>query len=103
MLARFCKGFLRQSYLRGRLLNFNVCENANVDHDSSEDHAPVSCAHCGMSMRYARAIATNGLPDLLAFQCDLCGVVVAGEAVAEAQKMGALSYDSPLRVKHRAF
>jgi len=56
-----------------------------------------------MSMRYARAIATNGLPDLLAFQCDLCGVVVAGEAVAEAQKMGALSYDSPLRVKHRAF
>lgn len=42
-------------------------------------------------MRFARTIATNGLPDLLAFQCDLCGVVVAGEAVAEARKMGTLT------------
>lgn len=38
-------------------------------------------------MRFARAIATVGLSDLQSFQCDLCGVVLTGEAVVEAAEM----------------
>ena len=36
-------------------------------------------------MRFARVIATVGLADLQSFQCDLCGVVLTGESVVEAQ------------------
>ena len=42
-----------------------------------------------MSMRFARTIANEGLPDLHAFQCDLCGLAVSGEAVADAMEMAA--------------
>ncbi len=45
------------------------------------------CPACGMSMRFARAVASIGLADLHSFQCDLCGVVLTGEAVTEAQNM----------------
>lgn len=52
---------------------------------SSSEHKQLPmCPACGMSMRFARAIATVGLSDLQSFQCDLCGVVLTGEAVAEA-------------------
>ena len=36
---------------------------------------------------FARTIAGDGLPDFHAFQCDLCGVAVSGEAVAEALEL----------------
>lgn len=38
-------------------------------------------------MRFARTIAGDGPPDFHAFQCDLCGVAVSGEAVAGALEL----------------
>lgn len=46
-----------------------------------------------MSMRFARVVATVGLADLQSFQCDLCGVVLTGEAIVEAAAM--ISASSP--------
>lgn len=40
-----------------------------------------------MSMRFARVIAAVGLADLQSFQCDLCGAVLTGEAVAGAAEI----------------
>ncbi len=42
-------------------------------------------------MRFARTIASDSLPDLQAFQCDLCGLAISGEAVAEALEMATQS------------
>ena len=53
---------------------------------SEEKQRPL-CPACGMSMRFARVIATLGLADLQSFQCDLCGVVLSGEAVVEAAEV----------------
>ena len=39
-------------------------------------------------MRFARTIASDSLPDLHAYQCDLCGLAISGEAVAEALEIG---------------
>jgi len=42
-------------------------------------------------MRFARSISQfDGLSDLQSFECDLCGLSVTAEAVAEVMEMAAL-------------
>lgn len=56
-------------------------------HFKSQDSSP-GCPHCGTSVRFARTIASDGLPDLHALQCDLCGLAFSGDAVAQALEVG---------------
>jgi len=48
------------------------------------------CPHCFVSMRFARTIPQfDGLSDLQTFECDLCGLAITAEAVAEVMEMAA--------------
>ena len=55
------------------------------------NHRAICCAHCAVSMRFARSIPQfDGLSDLETFECDLCGLAVTAESVAEVMEMAAL-------------
>jgi hypothetical protein len=56
-----------------------------------QNNRPATCCpHCFVSMRFARSIPqSDGLSDLQTFECDLCGLAITGEAVAEVMEMAA--------------
>lgn len=71
-------------------------------HFKTQKASSPGCPHCGTSMRFARTIAGDSLPDLQAFQCDLCGLAISGEAVAEALEVGRAGWQLPGRLGSQA-
>ena len=56
-----------------------------------DNQQAIRCPHCTVSMRFARSVPQfDGLSDLQTFECDLCGLSITAEAVAEVMGMAAL-------------